>query len=215
VTLAQRIEDIENRIVLACQRAGRNRSDVTLIAVSKTFPASLIREAYALGIREFGESRLQEALPKITELPADITWHMIGHLQSNKFRKAAENFALIHTLDSPSQLEVASRLSFTVDALIEVNIAEEAKKTGIFPGDIDRMVEDVLSSKNVRLRGLMTLGPAEATESEKRAYFRRMRDEADRIGKDILSMGMSGDFEIAIEEGSTHIRVGTAIFGER
>lgn len=198
--------------VQACA-AGR---PVTLIAVSKGVGVDQIREAYEAGHRDFGESRLQEALPKIEALPKDIQWHFIGRLQSNKAKRVASAFRIIHSLDSESQLRELGKSHFAVDGLIEVNIGEEPQKTGILPGSLDSFAKSVLECSHVRLRGLMTVGPAHPNAEEMRPYFRQLRKLAESLGPHAwLSMGMSGDFEVAIQEGATHVRVGSAIFGPR
>lgn len=191
-------------------------SAVTLIAVTKTVSIADIRQAYEAGQRHFGESKLQEALPKIEALPKDITWHFIGKLQSNKVRQVAKHFQVIHTLESESQLRELNKIDHDIDCLIEVNIAEEPQKSGILPGSLDRFMQSVLECKHVRLKGLMTVGPAHPNAEDMRPYFTRLRKMSEKVGKDAwLSMGMSNDFEVAIQEGSTHIRVGSAIFGAR
>ncbi len=212
--MRRRIATIRERLERACESSGRGPSQVTLIAVSKTQPAEAIREAYDLGLRDFGESRLQEALPKIEALPNDITWHFIGHLQSNKARKVASLFDVIHTIESEAQLREIEKAGREIQAFIELNVAEEAQKHGIFPAALDDLVEKVIHYQHVHLRGLMTIGPALEPEMM-RPFFGQVRHFNERIRGEWLSMGMSGDFEVAIQEGSTHIRVGTALFGER
>ncbi len=189
---------------------------VTLIAVSKGVSIDLIQVAYNAGQRDFGESRLQEALPKIEALPSDIVWHFIGHLQSNKVKAVAKHFDVIHTLYSESQLRELAKIDGEVDALIEVNIGEEAQKSGILPESLDRFIESVLECNHVRLKGLMTVGPAHPNAEDMRPYFQRLRKMSEKLGEGAwLSMGMSNDFEVAIQEGSSHVRVGSAIFGTR
>lgn len=209
------LNEIQDRIHLACDSVGRDPASVTLIAVSKTFPADAIQAAYDLGHRHFGESRLQEAQPKIETLPDDITWHFIGGLQSNKAKKIAQLFNVIHTFDSESQLHEASKANRPIDALIEVNVAEEKQKSGILLKDLDSFHQKLLDFKLIRFRGLMTIGPATENPEQMRPYFRTLREANSRLGGQWLSMGMSGDFEVAIQEGASHIRVGTALFGER
>ena len=188
----------------------------TLIAVTKGVQIEQIRQAYDAGQRDFGESRLQEAVPKIEALPKDIVWHFIGHLQSNKVKAVAKHFDVVHTLYSESQLRELAKIEGEVDALIEVNIGEEPQKSGILPGSLDRFIQSVLECKHVRLKGLMTVGPAHPNAEDMRPYFTRLRKMSEKVGKDAwLSMGMSNDFEVAIQEGPTHIRVGSAIFGAR
>jgi PLP dependent protein len=210
--LADNLNAIEERIVRACRDANRDRSGVTLIAVSKTFPLELIEEAYAFGVRDFGESKVQEAIPKIRAMPDDIRWHFIGTLQSNKVKKAAEHFDLIHTIDSTSQLREFAKLQMKTDILVEVNIAEESQKSGVILDELASFLEQVSNCPKVNFRGLMGMGAVSATESETATYFETLKAQAKG---EILSMGMSGDFELAILHGATHIRVGTAIFGRR
>ncbi|RYG41979.1 YggS family pyridoxal phosphate-dependent enzyme, partial [bacterium] len=167
---------------------------------------------YALGQRHFGESRLQEAEPKIARMPADCVWHFIGNLQSNKAKKIGELFDLVHTFDNERQM---AALRTPIEALIEVNVADEAQKGGISPENLPALLEKLVQYKNVQYRGLMTVGPALEDPTAMRPFFRRMRELRERFGGECLSMGMSGDFETAIQEGSTHIRVGTALFGLR
>lgn len=214
--LTQRLDSIRSRIVRACSAVGRDPSEVCLIAVTKNVPMESIREAYNLGLRDFGESRLQEALPKIEKLPKDITWHFIGTMQSNKARRIASEFPVIHTLCKASQLIEIAKAGRVIDGLIEINVANEPQKAGISYEGLDEFVRQVLTCREVRLRGLMTIGPVTNEPEVARQYFRRLKDGLRWIpGGDWLSMGMSDDFEVAIQEGSTHIRVGSALFGER
>jgi pyridoxal phosphate enzyme (YggS family) len=210
-----RLDAIHDRIRRACEVSGRDPASVTLVAVSKTHSTEAIRELYDLGVRDFGESRFQEALPKIENLPNDITWHFVGHLQSNKARKVAEYFDVIHTIESESQLKEIQKAGREIRAFIEVNIAEESNKHGLFSDQLDDLRNKVIHYSHVHLRGLMTIGPALDEPENMRPFFRSLRLLNERIGGDWLSMGMSGDFEVAIQEGSTHVRVGTALFGER
>lgn len=215
MSFLERLAGVEEGIQQACKVAGRSRDEVCLIGVSKTFPLDSIHEAYQAGLRDFGESRLGELVPKAASCPPDISWHFVGPCQSNKVRRIAEICTLIHSIDSESQLRELAKLERKVDILVQVNIAEEPQKSGIFPGGLDKFIETVLRYETVQLRGLMTIGPAEVGEDETRRNFRRMRTLFEATPGDILSMGMSGDFEWAIQEGSTHIRVGSALFGER
>jgi PLP dependent protein len=213
--MKHRLATITERIARTCESVGRDPAAVTLVAVSKTHPVESIRELYDLGVRDIGESRFQEALPKIEALPNDITWHFVGHLQSNKARKVAEYFDVIHTIESESQLKEVEKAGREIQAFIEVNIAKESNKHGIFADDLDDLRKLVIHYEHVHLRGLMTIGPALDEAEKMRPFFRSVRLLNERIGGDWLSMGMSGDFEVAIQEGSTHVRVGTALFGER
>lgn len=214
-TIRENLAAIEERIEKACASCGRNRDDVTLIAVSKTQPAEAILAAHSLGLRHFGESRWQEAETKVHHLPSDITWHFIGKVQSNKAQKIAQTVDVIHTLENSRQLAEIAKQTRTFDGLIQLNTSGEEQKLGIFPGYLDRLVEDVIQCKHVRFRGLMGIARMVEDPEECRAEFRLLRQEAQRIGVDWLSMGMSHDLEVAIQEGSTHIRIGTALFGSR
>lgn len=208
---------MEERIEQACARSGRRRSDVTLIAVSKIFPAEALVEAHAAGLREFGENYVQEfegKAPLVSSL-SGARFHLIGHLQSNKSRKAAEIFDVIQTIDS---VKLARRLSESgrqLDVMIEVKLSEEESKAGAAPGDVPALVAAIRELPNLRLTGLMTMPPWAEDAELSRPYFRRLRELAAANSLAGLSMGMSHDLEVAIEEGATFIRVGTAIFGKR
>lgn len=215
MSIAQNLAEINERIKRSCESVNRDPAGVTLIAVSKTVSIDSIREAYNAGHRHFGESRLQEAQPKIEALPVDIVWHFVGHLQSNKAKKAAQLCEFIHTLESESQLREIAKSGREVQGFIEVNIADEPQKTGISPHFLDGFVETVLHYPQVHLTGLMTVGPAVDDPELSRKYFRELRKLAEKTGLRRLSMGMSHDFDVAIQEGATHVRVGTAIFGSR
>jgi pyridoxal phosphate enzyme (YggS family) len=229
--IAENIAWVRERIAAAARRSDRNDADVTLMGVSKTFPAERIREAYTAGLRVFGENRVQEFADKADALRdlRDAEWHMIGHLQTNKGAKAAELFDAVDSLDS---VRLADRLNASAESagkifsvLVEINVGGEQAKSGVAP-DSDEL-EQILRSAprwgNLEIRGLMTVPPYTEDAEGSRAYFRQLRELRDRIaaralpqiGTAILSMGMSHDFEVAIEEGATCVRVGTAIFGER
>lgn len=209
-----RLKEIQDRIARAAESVGRDPAAVTLIAVSKTHPAEAIQKLYDLGHRHFGESKLQEAIPKIEKLPEEITWHFIGKLQSNKAKRATDYFNVIHTLESESQLRELAKGN-PVDALIEVNIGEEPQKSGILPLSLDDFHNFVLQWNSVTFRGLMAIGPAHLSAEAMRPYYQRMRDLNEKVSGSWLSIGMSQDFDVAIQEGATHVRVGTALFGER
>lgn len=201
----------------ACQKSGRRRDDITLVAVTKVFGAEVFLEGHELGLRHFGENYVQEfeeKLPLVGHL-ADASFHLIGHLQSNKSRRAAELFTHIQTVDSEKLARRLSETGRVLDVMIEVRLSEEASKSGIQPVDLGPLVEAVRGQPNLRLLGLMTMPPWSDDAEVSRLYFRKLRElgEANRLGS--LSMGMSHDFEAAIEEGATHIRVGTALFGKR
>lgn len=213
--LKENLASVEARISEACASAGRPRESVTLVAVSKTVPAQVLQEAYDLGLRVFGENRLQEAIPKLEVLPKDIEWHFIGHLQSNKAKRAAQLFDVIQTVCSEGQLKEIEKAERPIEVLIEVNVGEEPQKSGILPVNLAGFVERVLQYEHIRLKGLMTVGPNLEDSEAMRPYFRRMREWNAEIGGTWLSMGMSSDLDVAIQEGATHVRVGTALFGSR
>ena len=215
--IAEGLAQIEERIEQAARRAGRRREEITLIGVSKIKPAAAIREAYQAGLRHFGENYVQEFQTKRAEL-GDLpgaTFHMIGHLQSNKARQAAELFDVIQTVDSA---RLARRLDETGKRLqvpIEVRLSEEEAKTGVAEDELPALIEVVRGLEHLELRGLMVMPPWPETPEDSRPYFRRLRELGAAHGLRDLSMGMTGDFEVAIEEGATMIRIGTAIFGKR
>jgi PLP dependent protein len=228
VSIQDNIKRVEDRIEAACRRSGRRREDIRLVAVSKTHPAAAIREAHSAGISDFGENRVQEATAKSAEL-ADLplTWHMLGHLQSNKAKSAREVFQWVQSVDS---IRLAEKLALSSEpgrdrlpVLIEVNLGGETSKTGLQPAEVSSLVEQIAALTALEIRGLMTIPPFIENAEEVRPYFRQLRDLATEIGKrnlpnvsmNELSMGMSHDFEVAIEEGATIIRVGTDIFGSR
>ena len=210
---------MESRISRAAARVGRSRSEILLVAVTKKFPAAVVREAYALGLRDFGENYLQEFETKRAEL-ADCPgarYHFIGHLQSNKAKKAAEIFDVIHTVDSA---KIARRLDDDaggagIEVLIEVKLSTEPAKAGVAPGEVPALVEAIRGCRHLRLLGLMTMPPWSDDAEKSRPYFARLRELAGQNGLQHLSMGMSHDLEVAIEEGATMVRVGTALFGPR
>ena len=227
--LATRIEKIRRAIATAAARAHRSADDVTLVAVSKTHPADKVREAIAAGQVDFGENRVQEADAKIPEVGRDAArWHLIGHLQSNKARRAVELFDWIHSVDSVDLARRIDRICRQVDreelpVLIQVDLGHEATKTGVGEKDLRKIVDAVRECDRLRLMGLMILPPFFDEAEKARPYFKRLRELRDELQKEgafderpgDLSMGMTHDFEIAIEEGATIIRVGTAVFGER
>jgi pyridoxal phosphate enzyme (YggS family) len=209
------LEKIRDKIASASVKSGRKPNDITLIAVTKNQPIEHLWEAYEAGLREFGENRVQDALPRIAALPKDIKWHLIGKLQSNKARVAAENFQVIHSLEFVRQLVEIEKANQPIDGLIQVNLAQETQKSGIFENDLDEFYKSVLQYDEVRFRGLMTIGPLGQDPESSRPLFRALSRLGETLGSPWLSMGMSNDFEVAIEEGSTHVRVGTALFGLR
>ncbi len=215
--LLENLEKVEERIVRAAQRAGRKRDEITLIAVTKVFPVSAIHDAYALGLREFGENYVQEFEGKYAStLPLnDARFHLIGHLQSNKSKKAGEMFQVIQTLDSVKLARRLSELNVPLEVMIEVKLSEEESKHGAAPEELPALVEGIRGCANLRLTGLMTMPPWSEDPEAPRPYFRRLRALAAQHGLQKLSMGMTNDFETAIEEGATHVRIGTALFGKR
>lgn len=224
----EQLAQVEENIQAACRRAGRDRSEVTLIAVSKTKPVELLREAYDAGARNFGENKVQEMTDKMPKLPDDIRWHMIGHLQRNKVKYIVGHTALIHSVDTYRLAEEiniqALKKNLIVPILIEVNIANEASKFGVQAQDTLQLIKEIASTlKSIRIKGLMTIAPYVDSPEDNRGYFRKIKDlsvdiaaqNIDNVSMDILSMGMTGDYTVAIEEGATMVRVGTGIFGER
>ena len=226
--IADRLTEVRARIARAARSAGRDPSSVTLVAVSKTFPAAAIREAYAAGQRNFGENRVQEALQKIEAIAdLDIRWHLLGHLQTNKARKAAPAFAVIQGIDSVELLRkldaAAAEAGAAPEFLIQVDLAREATKFGIPAAEVPQLFDAAAGCRAGRVVGLMTLPPAPEIPEDARPWFRQLRDLREGwLAAGVpammlreLSMGMSGDFEVAVEEGATIVRVGSAIFGER
>jgi len=213
------LERVRERVAKAAERAGRRPSAVLLIGVSKTVEVARIREAIEGGVPALGENRVQEAKEKVAEIGRPVPWHLIGHLQTNKVRDALEIFDVIHSLD---RLDLAKELDKrarargrTVDALVEVNLAGEASKGGVAPDGLDELLHAVAAMSMVKVRGLMAIPPEAKEPDDSRVWFRALRKLGERHGFAELSMGMSGDFEVAIEEGATMVRVGTAIFGPR
>ncbi|MSQ33329.1 MAG: YggS family pyridoxal phosphate-dependent enzyme [Dehalococcoidia bacterium] len=219
MSIAERVASIQGRIAAACARAARDPRGVTLVAVSKTFPPAAIAEAYRAGLRHFGENRVQEAqekAPQVSALGATPVWHLIGHLQTNKARAAAGLFAIIHSVDSVRNAEALSRYAQgTLPVFLEVNVAGEANKSGVAPEDARSLWKAVQGLAHIPVLGLMTVAPLAADPEAVRPVFRRLRELRDDLGLAGLSMGMTDDFEVAIEEGATHVRIGRAIFGAR
>jgi pyridoxal phosphate enzyme (YggS family) len=218
VSIRDDLAAVERRIAEACARAGRRREEVTLIAVSKTKPAAMLDEAIAAGVTELGENRVQEARDKKPLVRGSARWHLIGHLQSNKAKDAVRLFDVIQTIDTSELAEKVARAAAAAgkvqDILIEVNIGLEPQKSGVHPAEIDVLVAAIDDLEHLRLLGVMAIPPAGVPE-ETRRYFRQLRLLRDHLGLEHVSMGMTDDFETAIEEGATIIRVGRAIFGER
>ena len=227
MSLVDNLNIVEEKIREACKRANRNRDEVTLIAVSKTKPIPMLEEIYQAGIRDFGENKVQELTEKYEEMENDIKWHMIGHLQRNKVKYIVDKVCLIHSVDSVRLAQAieqeAAKKDVIVDILIEVNVAEEESKFGLKVEEVIAMVEEIAAYPHLRIKGLMTIAPYVENPEENRSVFARLRKlsvdiaqkNIDNVSVEILSMGMTNDYEVAIEEGATIVRVGTGIFGER
>jgi len=215
--LRSRLEQVQFRIAGAAARAGRSLAEITLVAVTKVFPASAIREGYELGVRDFGENYLQEfegKYPEVRDL-AGARFHLIGHLQSNKAKRAAELFHTIQTVDTAKLAQRLDAVGKPLDVMLEVKLSPEEAKAGADPAGLPALIDVLKSCTNLRLQGLMTMPPWSEDAEQSRPYFRRLRDLGAQHGLTQLSMGMSHDLEVAIEEGATHVRVGTALFGRR
>ena len=225
--IKENLDQVRETINAACIRAGRRPEEVTLIAVSKTKPVPMLEEAYAAGTRDFGENKVQEILAKKPELPQDIRWHMIGHLQRNKVSQVIGNAVMIHSVDSlrlARQIEAeAAKKEVDVDILLEVNVAREESKYGFMLEEVEDAVMAIKDFPHVHIKGLMTIAPFVDNPEENRGIFKKLyefavdigRKNIDNVTMDVLSMGMTGDYEVAVEEGATMVRVGTGIFGER
>lgn len=225
--IKEQMDEVRERIEKACIRAGRKPEDVTLIAVSKTKPIPMLEEAYGAGARDFGENKVQEIAAKKPELPDDIRWHMIGHLQRNKVSQVVGRTVLIHSVDSlrlAEQIEAeAAKKGLDVDILLEVNVAREESKYGFMLEEVEEAIMRIKDFPHVHIKGLMTIAPFVENPEENRQIFKKLFEFAVDIGaKNIdnvtmgaLSMGMTGDYEVAVEEGATMVRVGTGIFGAR
>ncbi len=225
--IKENLEKVLANIKAACERSGRDPGEVTLIAVSKTKPVEMIREAYEAGTKVFGENKPQELRDKVPQLPEDVQWHMIGHLQRNKIKYVIDKACMIHSVDSERLAEAisaeASRRGICMPILVEVNMAGEETKDGIAPEDAEDFIRKISRLPNIRIEGLMTIAPFTENPEDNRIYFRNLKKLCvDINGKNIdnvfmckLSMGMTGDYVVAVEEGATMVRVGTGIFGER
>ncbi len=225
--LKENYAKVLNNVNNACARAGRSMDDVTLIAVSKTKPVEMLREVYECGCRDFGENKVQEIMDKYEKLPSDIRWHMIGHLQTNKVKYIVDKVYMIHSVDS---LKLAKEISkeavkknVTVKILLEVNVAKEETKFGLLTEEVLDFYKEVVDLPGLKVCGLMTIAPYVENSEENRQHFVNLKqlmvdivdEKTDNISVGELSMGMTGDYEVAIEEGATYVRVGTGIFGER
>ena len=225
--LKDNFDKVNANIQAACDRAGRNREDVTLIAVSKTKPVQMLQEAYDFGVRVFGENKVQEIVDKYEALPKDISWHMIGHLQRNKVKYVVGRAALIHSVDSVRLAEAidqeAEKKGIVMPVLVEVNVASEESKFGVRVEECADFIENIAKMEHISVEGLMTIAPFVENAEDNRKYFAKLRElsvdisakNIDNVNMRDLSMGMTGDYEVAIEEGATMVRVGTGIFGER
>lgn len=225
--IKENLDVVRKRIEEACIRAGRKPEEVTLVAVSKTKPASMAEEAYLAGVRDFGENRVQEITSKAAQLPKDIRWHMIGHLQRNKVSQVIGESVLIHSVDSlrlARQIEEeAAKRGLNTDILLEVNAAREESKFGFMTEEVEEAVMAISRFPHVHIRGLMTIAPFVENPEQNRGIFKKLfqfavdidKKNIDNVTMGVLSMGMTGDYEVAIEEGATMIRVGTGIFGTR
>jgi len=225
--IRENLENVQSRIETTCKKCGRAVEDVRLIAVSKTKPVSALEEAYAYGCRDFGENKVQELVEKYDVMPKDIRWHMIGHLQRNKVKYIVDKVYLIHSVDSlrlAQEIEKeAAKHEKTVNILIEVNVAGEESKFGASVEDAAALVEEIAKMPHIRVKGLMTIAPYVEDAEENRPYFEKLKKiyvdiihkNIDNVFMEELSMGMTGDYEVAITEGATYVRVGTGIFGER
>ena len=225
--LKENLANVEKNIEQACKNAGRSRDEVTLIAVSKTKPVEMLQEIYDENIRDFGENKVQELCSKMEQLPSDIRWHMIGHLQRNKVKYIVGKVELIHSVDTYRLAEEiniqAKKQNVIVPILVEVNIAHEESKFGISAEDAILLVEEISKLENIRIKGLMTIAPYVENPEDNRLYFRKIKQlsvditnkNIDNVFMEILSMGMSADYPIAVQQGSNIVRIGTAMFGQR
>ena len=225
--LAENLQEVERNIQEACKKANRSRDEVTLIAVSKTKPISMLKEIYDLGVRNFGENKVQELCEKHPQMHEDLNWHLIGHLQRNKVKNIIDKATLIHSVDSIRLAETiekeAAKKDLIVDILMEVNVAEEESKFGLKVEEVIPAIETIATFPHIRIRGLMRIAPFVENPEENRSIFARLQKlsvdirskNIDNVNVDILSMGMTNDYQVAIEEGATMVRVGTGIFGAR
>ena len=225
--IKENLSHVEGLIAKECEKSSRNRDEVTLIAVSKTKPVEMLQEAYEYGCRDFGENKVQELLDKYEAMPKDIKWHMIGHLQRNKVKYIVDKVFLIHSVDSLRLAEEISKEAVkkqvSVNVLVEVNVAGEESKFGTTNDEAVQLVKDIAKLPNICIRGLMTIAPFVDDAEDNRQYFNKLKKLAvdikeqniDNITMEILSMGMTGDYLVAISEGATYVRVGTGIFGIR
>ena len=226
-TIREHLNEVRENIQKACEKAGRSPQEVTLIAVSKTKPLFMLEEAYEAGARDFGENKVQEILEKHPKMPEDARFHMIGHLQRNKVKQVLPHAVLIHSVDSYRLAEQisqeAGKLGITAKILLEVNVAKEESKFGMMPEDVEEMAGQIAALPHLQIEGLMTIAPFVDDPEKNRPVFRKLyqlsvdikKKNIDNVNMGVLSMGMTGDYQVAVEEGSTMIRVGTGIFGAR
>ena len=219
--------EVEKKVQEACKRAGRNREEVTLIAVSKTKPVSMIEELLPHGVVDFGENKVQELTAKYEVLPKDLNWHLIGHLQRNKVKYIIDKVDLIHSVDSIRLAQTidkeAQKHDLIANILVEVNVAKEESKFGLMPEEVDGFIDEIANLKHIQVKGLMTIAPFVENPEKNRTVFADLRKlsvdiakkNVDNVNVSILSMGMTNDYEVAVEEGATMVRVGTGIFGAR
>lgn len=225
--ITENLKAVQANIERACEKAGRNPSEVTLVAVSKTKPVEMLQEAFDAGARVFGENKVQEIMDKYEQLPEEIHWHMIGHLQRNKVKYIVGKVAMIHSVDSFRLAETieqeAEKQNVVVPVLIEVNVAEEESKFGVGVEETEELIRKIASFSHVRVNGLMTIAPFVENPEENRGVFRKLKQlsvdiaakNINNVSMNVLSMGMTGDYMVAVEEGATMVRVGTGIFGGR
>ena len=226
-TIRDHLNEVRENIQKACEKAGRSPQEVTLIAVSKTKPLFMLEEAYEAGARDFGENKVQEILEKHPKMPEDARFHMIGHLQRNKVKQVLPHAVLIHSVDSYRLAEQisqeAGKLGITAKILLEVNVAKEESKFGMMPEDVEEMAGQIAALPHLQIEGLMTIAPFVDDPEKNRPVFQKLyqlsvdikKKNIDNVNMGVLSMGMTGDYQVAVEEGSTMIRVGTGIFGAR
>ena len=225
--IADNIRFVEKTIQEHCEEAGRDSQNVTLITVSKTKPVSMLEEAYQAGSRDFGENRVQELIDKYDKLPDDIRWHLIGHLQTNKVKYIVDKVYMIHSVESVRLAREISKeavkKNVTVKVLVEINIGNEDSKFGLQKNDVIPFLKEICVLPGIKVEGLMAIAPICEFPEENRAYFQQMKqlsvdikqENIDNVNMNVLSMGMTGDYQVAVEEGATYVRVGTGIFGER
>ena len=225
--ITQNLKQTQNNIAEAAKKSGRTSDDILLVAVSKTKPLSALQEAYNAGIHDFGENKVQELCDKIEQLPSDIRWHMIGHLQRNKVKYIIDKVAMIHSVDSLRLAQTieqeAAKKDLVMPILLEVNVAEEESKFGLATNEVLPLLEKISIFSHIKVMGLMTIAPFVKNPEENREVFRTLKKlsvdinakNINNVNMSVLSMGMTGDYQVAVQEGSTMVRVGTGIFGER